>query len=245
MHDAGVPILAGNDAPNFSLSYSEGLYDEMKLLEDCGLSRKEVLRAASSNIYEAFGLERYNRVQEGGKANFLLIEGAPMEGELSADRVHRIFKKGKPLDPERLLKNSEPPEPEVDREEKAREEKVKGEGELTLTVRIENLRSSEGKLLLELKNENERVVRQKAYGIEGEEVRFEMSGLEKGTYAVRVHHDENGNEEFDTNKAGMPQEGWGYSNNAKGNMGPPSLDKQLFSSKEDKSISIRTRYMGN
>ncbi len=245
LHDAGIPILAGNDAPNFSLSYSEGLYEEMNLLEGCGLSRKEVYRAATTKIYEAFGLDRYDKVHEGGRANFLLIEESPLEGKLSSDRVHRIFKKGNELDPDRLLKTSEPPEPEVHREEKADKEEAKGEGELTLTVRIQEIRSSEGEVLLELKNEKDEVIRRERAGIEEGEARFEMSGLKEGSYAARVLHDENGNKKFDTNNAGMPQEGWGYSNNAKGNMGPPPLEEQLFRLKADKSISIRMRYMGN
>ncbi len=244
LHDAGIPILAGNDAPNFSLSYSKGLYDEMKLMEDCGLSRKEVIRAASTNIREAFELERYGKLHEGERANFLLLDGPALDGEWSSDRIHRIFKKGVELDPSRLLENSEPPEPEVHRDEKADKEEANGEGELTLTVHIQELRSSEGEVLLELKNKKDEVIRREAAGIEGGEARFEMSGLKEGSYAARVLHDENGNKKFDTNDAGMPQEGWGYSNNAKGNMGPPALDEQLFELKEEQDIRIRMQYMG-
>lgn len=49
-----------------------------------------------------------------------------------------------------------------------------------------------------------------------------------GTYAVSAFHDENDNGEVDTNWIGMPKEGVGASNNAKGSMGPPSFDDAKF-----------------
>jgi uncharacterized protein (DUF2141 family) len=45
-----------------------------------------------------------------------------------------------------------------------------------------------------------------------------------GTYAVAVHHDEDGDGVFDTGIFGIPLEGVGASRDARGNMGPPSFD---------------------
>lgn len=44
-----------------------------------------------------------------------------------------------------------------------------------------------------------------------------------GTYAVRVYHDENGNERIDRNFLGVPLEGFGFSNDAPVRMAPPSF----------------------
>ena len=49
-------------------------------------------------------------------------------------------------------------------------------------------------------------------------------GLAPGRYAVRVFADENGNGKLDTNLFGMPTERYGFSNDAKGNLGPPEFD---------------------
>ncbi|MBF6607928.1 MAG: DUF2141 domain-containing protein [Flavobacterium sp.] len=64
-----------------------------------------------------------------------------------------------------------------------------------------------------------------------------------GRYAAAVMHDENKNEKLDTNGAGIPIEGFGFSNNAKGSFGPPSFKKASFNvSSPDKKLKIKTRY---
>jgi uncharacterized protein (DUF2141 family) len=59
-------------------------------------------------------------------------------------------------------------------------------------------------------------------------VRLELTDLAPGEYAVSVVHDENGNNTLDTNWVGMPKEGIGTSNNAKGRMGPPKYRDAKF-----------------
>ena len=50
-------------------------------------------------------------------------------------------------------------------------------------------------------------------------------GLPDGKYAVTAFHDENGNGEMDFNVLGIPIEGYGFSNDAAGFMGPPKFDQ--------------------
>ncbi|MFB6307530.1 MAG: DUF2141 domain-containing protein, partial [Flavobacteriales bacterium] len=61
-------------------------------------------------------------------------------------------------------------------------------------------------------------------------------------YAVRVFQDENGNKKFDKNERYIPEEGWGYSNNVSGKMGPPDLKKQLINVNKDTAIHIKMKY---
>lgn len=49
-----------------------------------------------------------------------------------------------------------------------------------------------------------------------------------GRYALAVIHDENRDGELETNWMGVPQEGYGFSNNAKGTLGAPSFEKAGF-----------------
>jgi uncharacterized protein (DUF2141 family) len=56
----------------------------------------------------------------------------------------------------------------------------------------------------------------------------EFSGIAPGTYAVSVFHDENSNGKLDTNFMGIPREGVGASNNAKGHLGPPKFHDAAF-----------------
>ena len=55
-----------------------------------------------------------------------------------------------------------------------------------------------------------------------------FGGVAAGTYAVSVVHDENSNGKMDTNFLGMPREGVGASNDAKGHMGPPKFSAASF-----------------
>ncbi|RYF31358.1 MAG: DUF2141 domain-containing protein [Comamonadaceae bacterium] len=49
-------------------------------------------------------------------------------------------------------------------------------------------------------------------------------GLPPGRYALRTFADENDNAKLDANMLGIPTERYGFSNDAKGNMGPPGFD---------------------
>jgi uncharacterized protein (DUF2141 family) len=70
-----------------------------------------------------------------------------------------------------------------------------------------------------------------------------FEGLTPGTYAVAAYHDENGNGKLDTNFLGIPSEGVGASNDAKGTMGPPSFEKAKFGvGTADLGITIHLAY---
>ena len=56
----------------------------------------------------------------------------------------------------------------------------------------------------------------------------EFSGIAPGAYAVSVFHDENSNGKLDTKFMGIPREGVGASNNARGHFGPPKFDAAAF-----------------
>jgi uncharacterized protein (DUF2141 family) len=56
----------------------------------------------------------------------------------------------------------------------------------------------------------------------------EFPGVSSGAYAISVFHDENSNGKLDTNFVGIPREGVGASNNAKGHFGPPKFDAAAF-----------------
>lgn len=49
-----------------------------------------------------------------------------------------------------------------------------------------------------------------------------------GRYALAVIHDENRNGELEMNWMGVPQEGYGFSNDAKGTLAAPSFEKASF-----------------
>ena len=63
--------------------------------------------------------------------------------------------------------------------------------------------------------------------------------LKPGTYAVSLYHDANANQKMDKNFLGVPKEDYGFSNNARGTMGPPDWDKAKFElGSEAKTLTI-------
>lgn len=64
--------------------------------------------------------------------------------------------------------------------------------------------------------------------ISGGRATCEFQSVRVGVYAVAVFHDENANGKLDTNFVGIPREGVGASNNAKGHFGPPKFSAAAF-----------------
>lgn len=59
-----------------------------------------------------------------------------------------------------------------------------------------------------------------------------------GTYVISLFHDEDENEELNTNWIGMPREPFGFSNDAKGRMGPPKFEDASFVVEGDRVVEI-------
>src|SRR5215467_12008504 len=92
-------------------------------------------------------------------------------------------------------------------------------------VEIERLRSDKGQIFCALysssngfpKDGQKAIARVKS-SISNRKAICEFSGIVPGTCAVSVFHDENSNGKLDTNFLGIPREGVGASNNAKGHL---------------------------
>jgi uncharacterized protein (DUF2141 family) len=110
-------------------------------------------------------------------------------------------------------------------------------GQSVIHVEISGLRSDKGQMLCALyssaqaeafpKKADKAVARLTAKIAERQSV-CDFSGVAPGTYAVSVVHDENSNGKLDANFIGMPREGVGASNDAKGHMGPPKFSAASF-----------------
>lgn len=105
----------------------------------------------------------------------------------------------------------------------------------TIRVDIGGLRNDKGQVFCALyqsadgfpKNSDKAVAKASSAIVEKKAV-CEFSGFEAGTYALSVFHDENSNGKLDTNFMGIPREGVGASNGARGHFGPPKFDDASF-----------------
>lgn len=97
---AGVPILAGTDAPNPGTAHGASIHRELELLVEAGLSPAEALTAATSAPAAAFGLGDRGRVVPGKRADLLLVDGDPTADITATRQIVRVWKLGVPVDRE-------------------------------------------------------------------------------------------------------------------------------------------------
>ena len=102
-------------------------------------------------------------------------------------------------------------------------------GQTSLTVTVKNIREPKGTIRVGLYNKEEdflkKIYQGKLVKAVGTEVTVVFDDLPPGEYAISIVHDENENEVLDSNKLGIPKEGYCFGNNALGKFGPPSYDK--------------------
>jgi uncharacterized protein (DUF2141 family) len=111
-----------------------------------------------------------------------------------------------------------------------------------LNIEIVEIRNDSGKIMLQLFDENEKVVNQMIGPIQEKRSLFTFEDLKTGRYAVRYYHDENMNAKMETNLLGKPTEGYGFSNNVVGKLGAPPFKKWLFEVTRDQKIVLKPTY---
>src|SRR5437763_709308 len=118
-----------------------------------------------------------------------------------------------------------------------------------LTIRVVDLRNHKGQLIfgvfdqpvgfpnVETKSKNWQVKT-----IDTDSVTFECE-LPPGVYAASVLHDENSNGQMDKNGVGMPQEGYGVTNNPKPRLRPATFKEATFTlPPEGATMTISLQY---
>lgn len=110
LKQAGVPILAGTDAPNPGTAHGIAMHRELELLVEAGLSPTEALIAATSAPAKAFRLEDRGRIAPGLRADLMLVAGDPTKDITATREIVRIWKGGVPV--ERPTAPPAPPAPE-------------------------------------------------------------------------------------------------------------------------------------
>lgn len=98
LHAAGVPILAGTDAPNPNTAHGVSLHEEIAWLARSGLSPAQALAAATSVPADAFGLADRGRIAPGQRADLVLVEGDPSREPGDTLAIVTIWKNGREVD---------------------------------------------------------------------------------------------------------------------------------------------------
>ena len=91
---AGVPILAGTDAPNPGTAHGASIHRELELLVSAGLSPTAALAAATATPARIFGLKDRGRIAPGLRADLVLVKGDPTTDITATRDIQRVWKIG-------------------------------------------------------------------------------------------------------------------------------------------------------
>ncbi len=106
LHQAGVKILVGTDAPEPQVPPGYSLHKEMELLVESGMPPADVLRAATLFNAEVLGQhENIGRVAAGMLADLVLLDENPLEDIRNTRRIRRVIRSGRSLGPEEILED--------------------------------------------------------------------------------------------------------------------------------------------
>jgi uncharacterized protein (DUF2141 family) len=117
-------------------------------------------------------------------------------------------------------------------------------------VELLNVRSEQGEVLVALfRDAREFPDTARAFARHAEKaragsMRVVFDGVPPGSFAVTVLHDENGNRTMDTGMFGIPKEGYGFSRDAIGRLGPPDFAAAALTlgAGEDLPVPIHMRH---
>lgn len=121
-----------------------------------------------------------------------------------------------------------------------------------ITVHVTGLNNDKGSVRIALFNTQEgysaknysvdKAVAKAIAPIKSQEADYVFENIPYGEYGIRLFHDEDNSGVFYTKMFGIPKVQYGFSNNAKGMMGPPSWDKVKFMlNNENLKMTINTQ----
>ncbi|MDV3926808.1 amidohydrolase [Elizabethkingia anophelis] len=102
--DGGVTIAAGTDAGNIGTQHASSFQNELKAMQQSGLSIWQVLQSATINPAMILDKEMISgNIAKGKVADMILLNADPTKSLENLTAINKIFKNGNVLDPESLV----------------------------------------------------------------------------------------------------------------------------------------------
>ena len=101
MHLAGIPIITGTDANMSAVApvhHGPAIWEELELLVDAGLSNLEALKGATGLAARHFQLDDRGTIEEGKRADLILVEGNPLENIQAVKALKAVWIRGETID---------------------------------------------------------------------------------------------------------------------------------------------------
>ena len=103
LHDAGIVLVAGTDAPYPGVFQGEGIHRELELLVEAGLTPLEAIGTATANAAELLSAKKeWGTIEPGKRADIVLVRGRPDRDVSSTRRVEVVVREGRILDRAKL-----------------------------------------------------------------------------------------------------------------------------------------------
>ncbi|MDQ8750305.1 amidohydrolase [Elizabethkingia miricola] len=102
--DGGVAIAAGTDAGNIGTQHASSFQNELKAMQESGLSIWQVLQSATINSAKILNKEMMSgSIIKGKIADMILLNEDPTKSLENLTAINKIFKNGNALDPGSLI----------------------------------------------------------------------------------------------------------------------------------------------
>ena len=103
----------------------------------------------------------------------------------------------------------------------------------SIDIVVDGITSNEGSIIIGVFSDKDSFLKKPMYSkkvnaTKGEPVVIHFDNIPKGTYAISLFHDKDGNNELNRRLGMIPTEPYGISNNAVSNFGPPQWNQAKF-----------------
>jgi uncharacterized protein (DUF2141 family) len=116
---------------------------------------------------------------------------------------------------------------------------MSNQNQASLTITFTGIKKPQGQLMVALNDVEGKMVDGYIVPVaKTGELVYTIKGIKPGKYTLAAYHDINKDEKLNTNLVGIPTEPYGFSNNARGTFGPPSLEDQTFAVTGETKMAI-------
>ncbi len=95
IHEAGIRVAVGSSSGAPLTMHGPAIVNEMKAMEKAGLSTMETIVAATKNGADALGLNDIGTLEEGNRANLLVLNANPLDDISNVREIEIVVKNGK------------------------------------------------------------------------------------------------------------------------------------------------------
>lgn len=107
MSDAGVTIASGTDAGNIGTLHATSFFEELKAMQQAGMSNWQIIQASTINGAKSLGKENeWGSIGVGKKADLILLDANPLDNLNNLQRLQLIVNKGQLIKPDTIIKET-------------------------------------------------------------------------------------------------------------------------------------------